>query len=223
MSLVTSGISIANQVKSEKDREKARELQLEADRLKHPLKPPENYPTLAERNKNVPKGPYSVSGIRKALKAGFIPVGYSLELLAKSGFSDEVAAYKESISATRKGFQKQLSGIVSRLADKVEETLKDPNTDPLDRRDLVQAKAGEKVAELRKLAKQAMTDEVDDDTLASLIDTFKSALESSGEASAARAETDKLGEEVQKTADDNARKLMAIEARAIRERLSQRR
>ena len=88
--LVKSVIDYASAAKRESDRQKARRLQKEADKLGNPIKPPSLWPTLAARRKNTPTGPYSIEGIRESLALQTLPEGWSEEQLIDVGFEPEV-------------------------------------------------------------------------------------------------------------------------------------
>lgn len=220
VSLIQQGIGLARDVEAEEAREKNRHLQLEADRLRHPIVPPEKYSTLSERRKKVPSGPYSVDGIRKSLKSGVIPVGYSLELLAAEGFGPEVADFKNSDVKVLQGFKEQLSKIIGLSADKLEQQVKSQYTDPQIRRDLEKVGAGQsEVDELRDFARQALTDEFDEKALSAFIKTAQSRIDAANDYQLAREAEAEQASQLQDASESAARRILSMEANGIRERL----
>jgi hypothetical protein len=119
VSLVTQVINFATKAKAEADREKNRKLQKEADKLSNPIKPPQFWPTISARRKNVPKGPYSVEGIRLSLDNLTLPAGWSEEQLIQVGFRDEVAEYRKGVDSEQKDLFSSFGQTLAALAKAV--------------------------------------------------------------------------------------------------------
>jgi len=123
VSLVTGVINLAKNIKVEVDREKNRGLQKEAARLSNPIKPPQPWPTLEARRKNVKNGPYSVEGIRESLQNLVLPAGWSEEQLINVGFEDEVGKYRNAVDADRRSLLSSFGQTLAALAHAVETEL----------------------------------------------------------------------------------------------------
>lgn len=127
VSVIKSILGFAGQTVAEKNREQDRDRQKSAAKLKNPIQPPFFYKTLEARKTAEDTGkltgsgsPYTISEIRKALIAGILPAGYSIEQLEIVGFGNETKAYDKVINTGNADYRHDLGDLINTLADGLE-------------------------------------------------------------------------------------------------------
>ena len=131
MTLVSSAISIAKTVQSAKLASRGRSLQQQSARVDQGLNVPQPWTSIEQRLAHATY-PYRVQDIKKSLNDNIIPLGYSLSLLSKWGFANEVSEYERRSENRIKDLQDRLSDMLIKLHDAVSPiiTLKSPSLSP---------------------------------------------------------------------------------------------
>lgn len=131
LSFITEIIKTAVKLRFEVKQDELDEEKRKIEKIKAPIEPPKFYKSIEERKaviKDQAK-PYSVVSIKDSLKNDTIPVGYSLEQLAKVGFNDSVSEFTKRRNERLAGLKKEFTSTVGKIEDEINKGFGDLSTD----------------------------------------------------------------------------------------------
>lgn len=216
--LVTQTLNFAKGIEQEKNRERNRKLQKQADKLANPIKPPHFWKNIKDRKRKVPDGPYSVEGIRMSLSDVILPVGYSEEQLINVGFEKEVDGYRAKVNKERKELFEAFSSTVKKMTDAIRAELTGDDI-PL-RRALSRAGVTEKkIAQFEDIAGQAKRGEITAASLDASLGEIRTKLAQASAEQEAVAKFAEVQSQINVASDARDSALLGITRRAIASRL----